>query len=280
MRYVFVSDVHGQFDKMMSALQRANFNPETDTLVTLGDLFDRGDKSKEVLEYVMALPNYIPIWGNHDWRLRQLILGLDHYQTYDKSNGVPYTLKSFCGFEQVPSMYWGIQVIKSDSGCKPIYDLLWKYFDRCRWAIEFPDLIGVHAWLPFHIKYGLTPKEDRYYLNKDWRTTQGNDWNEACWADTQQMLIQGCYPDKNMIVGHWHAWRIAYIYGHDEVVEHDADGKIAKDPTINCNTYMRAFGNNPSVLITFIDGCSNYEKGGKVNAYVYESDATPILYTK
>lgn len=279
MRYVFISDVHGQFDKMMIALDKANFNPETDTLVTLGDLFDRGDNSKEVLEYVMSLPNYIPIWGNHDYRLRQLILGFDHVQTYDKSNGIPYTLKSFCNMDKIPSIYLGIQILKSDNSYKDTYNKLWDYFDKCGWAIEFPDLIGVHAWLPFHTSYGATLKDDRYYLNKKWRTSKNNNWDEAVWANTKNMLMHGCYPDKDMIVGHRHAWRIAYMFG-SSVVETDENGKIVKNPIINCSSYIHSFGKNPSVNIIFIDGCSNYEKGGCVNAFVYESDAEPIIYSR
>ena len=279
MRYVFISDVHGQFDKMMIALDKANFNPETDTLVTLGDLFDRGDNSKEVLEYVMSLPNYIPIWGNHDYRLRQLILGLDQVQDYDKSNGITYTLKSFCNMDKIPSIYLGIQILKSDNSYRDTYNKLWDYFDKCGWAIEFPDLIGVHAWLPFHTAYGATLKDDRYYLNKEWRTSKNNNWDEAVWANTKNMLMNSCYPDKDMIVGHWHAWRIAYMFG-SSVVETDASGKIVKNPIINCSSYIRSFGKNPPVNIIFIDGCSNYENGGCINAFVYESDAEPIIYSR
>ena len=279
MRYVFISDVHGQFDKMIIALDKANFNPQTDTLVTLGDLFDRGDNSKEVLEYVMSLPNDIPIWGNHDYRLRQLILGLDCPQIYDKSNGVPYTLKSFCNMDKRPSMYWGIQVLKSDNACRDTYNKLWDYFDRCGWAIEFPDLIGVHAWLPFHTVYGAIPNDDRYYLNIEWRTSKNNDWNEAVWANTENMLMYGCYPNKNMIVGHWHAWRIAYMFG-SSVVETDKNGIIVKDPIIDCSSYIHSFGDNPSVNIIFIDGYYKNKKGGCVNTFVYESDAEPIIYSR
>ena len=39
MRYVFISDVHGQFDKMMIALDKFNCRPKADVLITLGDFF-------------------------------------------------------------------------------------------------------------------------------------------------------------------------------------------------------------------------------------------------
>lgn len=68
---------------MMEALNDAGFNKETDTLVSVGDPFDRGPSSKEVLEYLMSCPHRILIWGNHDARLYQLMKGSDHIAYYD-----------------------------------------------------------------------------------------------------------------------------------------------------------------------------------------------------
>ena len=58
-RYIFVSDIHGRFDKLTEALAGVNFNKDTDTLVVLGDSFDRGDQSLEVLKYIMSCPTLI-----------------------------------------------------------------------------------------------------------------------------------------------------------------------------------------------------------------------------
>ena len=75
MKYFFMSDVHGEYSKMIAALNEAGFDKEKDVLVSLGDLFDRGSNSLEVLEYVMSCPNRILIWGNHDLRLKELMYG-------------------------------------------------------------------------------------------------------------------------------------------------------------------------------------------------------------
>lgn len=270
MRYVFISDVHGEFDKMMSALKTVNFNEATDTLVTLGDLFDRGKQSREVLEYVMSLPNYIPIWGNHDYRLRELVLGT-FAQAYDISNGVAATLQSFCDMEVEPNINLGLHLLKFDPNNKDIYDKLWDYFYRCRWAIEFPNLIGTHAWLPFYEEFDKNKDKKRYFLIKDWRE-RANDWYTASWAHTEIMLANKCFPDKDMIVGHWHAWRIAEKFDCD-IVKKEGDKVI-----IDCNTYIYTTNKNNPINIIFIDGCSNYECGGKVNIFVYESNIGPIFY--
>ena len=66
MKYYFVSDVHGEYDKMVAALNASGFDPQKDTIVSLGDAIDRGEKSREVVEYLLSCPNRILIMGNHD----------------------------------------------------------------------------------------------------------------------------------------------------------------------------------------------------------------------
>ena len=96
MRYFFISDVHGNYEKMVAALEANHFNKEKDTLVSVGDPFDRGSKSKEVLEYIMSCPNRILLWGNHDRRLYLLLNCSGYsYNYYDYQNGVLETLISF-----------------------------------------------------------------------------------------------------------------------------------------------------------------------------------------
>ena len=91
MKYFFISDVHGEYDKMISALAVSGFDMEKDTLISLGDPFDRGPKSKDVLEFIMACPHHIIVIGNHDWRLKQLLKKPAYFNQYDIANGVPVT---------------------------------------------------------------------------------------------------------------------------------------------------------------------------------------------
>ena len=73
MRYYFISDIHGEFDRMAEALRDAGFNPSKDTIVSLGDPFDRGDKSYEVLQFLMSCPNRISWFPHTNIRFGQLI---------------------------------------------------------------------------------------------------------------------------------------------------------------------------------------------------------------
>lgn len=65
-RYIIVGDIHGCLDELQQMLAELSFRPEEDVLVSAGDLVDRGPKVKETLEYVMSLPRFHAVKGNHD----------------------------------------------------------------------------------------------------------------------------------------------------------------------------------------------------------------------
>lgn len=271
MRYIFISDVHGQFTRMMDALDEANFDRKKDTLVSLGDLFDRGPDSWEVLEYVMSCPNRILIWGNHDLRLRELLIGADYPQSYDKSNGMLETLCSFCG-TKVYTISVGLHQLKCDDDKRERCKLLWKYFDECRFAVEFKDLVGTHAWIPAMIDYNKT-SFDKWgrpisrivcKYDKDWRNTRWDLWVDTTWGNSQTMFDSKVFiPNKKLIVGHWHAWRFRAMFLTGEMTY-----RSQEDIDFSTFEYEDKF--------VAIDGCSNAAYG-KVNAWVYETDEKPEL---
>ena len=100
MRYVFVSDIHGNYDKLIDALEKAQFNILEDTLVNVGDSFDRGTQSLEVLDFLLELPQKILLWGNHDLYFFEALYFNRDFTENDVFNGVGATLSSFLGFPQ------------------------------------------------------------------------------------------------------------------------------------------------------------------------------------
>ena len=266
MRYVFVSDIHGKFDLLVEALNGVNFNKEKDTLVSVGDPFDRGPASKEVLDYLLSCPNRILIWGNHDARLRQLVFGLDYIAGFDISNGVPETLESFTHMSRksvgLDTMIYALNFPQN----REVRDKLFQYFHECCWAIEFKDLIATHAWLPIN----EDTKTHGLKLKADWRKTTWTKWFDASWAHSQNLSKRtACYPEKPLLIGHWHAWRLAQEHGHMRTI----NAKPAWGEHVNCDTFI--LGDKKLIAI---DGCSNYPYGGKVNAYVYKSYEEPIKH--
>ena len=55
MRYYVISDVHGYYTQMKSALEKAGFFSDTTPhkLIMLGDLFDRGHEAKQLQQFIL-----------------------------------------------------------------------------------------------------------------------------------------------------------------------------------------------------------------------------------
>lgn len=100
MRRFVVGDIHGCYDKLISLLDVIKFSNE-DTLYGIGDYCDRGNQPLEVLRFLMSLPNFIGIMGNHDiWPYQYLDADLkkerldrDVFRTWDHNGGFS-TLKA------------------------------------------------------------------------------------------------------------------------------------------------------------------------------------------
>lgn len=78
-KFNIIGDVHGCFDELQELLVKLDFHRGGDRqLVFVGDLVDRGPKSKEVLEFVMDLVSTgdaLCVMGNHDNKLMRWAKG-------------------------------------------------------------------------------------------------------------------------------------------------------------------------------------------------------------
>lgn len=73
-RKFVIGDIHSHHDEMMELFEMVNFNFNNDTLISLGDLVDRGPNPIEVIETLMRIENFIHILGNHDEWCYQYLL--------------------------------------------------------------------------------------------------------------------------------------------------------------------------------------------------------------
>ena len=74
MKKFVIGDIHSHYNKMMELFEIINFDFENDTLISLGDLIDRGPNPIEVIETLMKVNNFIHILGNHDeWCYKYLL---------------------------------------------------------------------------------------------------------------------------------------------------------------------------------------------------------------
>lgn len=101
-----MGDVHGHYDQMIEVLDRAKFDPELDQLIQIGDLVDRGPKSKDVIQWFIDMTkkygdHIISVRGNHDeWFRRWLDPNTDAIDHMDlaevwKPQGGNETLRSY-----------------------------------------------------------------------------------------------------------------------------------------------------------------------------------------
>lgn len=100
-RNLIIGDIHGMYDRMISVLSASGFNPEEDNLYAVGDFCDRGPEPVRVLDYVMKLPHFLPVVGNHDmWLYDYLCRRRPEAIWLDPGNGGTVTYSEFEGLDK------------------------------------------------------------------------------------------------------------------------------------------------------------------------------------
>jgi serine/threonine protein phosphatase 1 len=93
MRKFVIGDIHGNLRGLKQALERASFDYDTDTLISLGDITDRLPDTFECVEELLKIKNLIIVQSNHDIIFRDWLLTGRHY--FDWAHGGFQTLKSY-----------------------------------------------------------------------------------------------------------------------------------------------------------------------------------------
>lgn len=230
-KYFVITDVHSYYDEMIKALNKAGFdknNPEH-TLVHCGDLFDRGPKPKECLDYIMSIPKErrVLIMGNHEERLLQI---LDGWRCPDESDYHNKTMDTIIKFADAgtPKGYSQTKRRIDDAIYRCLQNQkLNEYLRECKDYYETEDFIFTHGWIPMQEFYRDwtradddqdTPDNSTYY-----RTARPQEWEKARWLcgfhewfgmtldhDRCNMKI----PEKTIVVGHWHtSWAHSRYHG-------------------------------------------------------------------
>ena len=89
MTFNIIADIAGRYDELMKLI---DLMPKADRIILVGDLVDRGPKSRQVVEWAMNTPNVITLLGNHEDMMVESYHGgeIDHVR-----NGGLATMKSF-----------------------------------------------------------------------------------------------------------------------------------------------------------------------------------------
>jgi serine/threonine protein phosphatase 1 len=168
-RLFAIGDIHGCIDQLRELVESVIGIRKQDRIVFLGDYIDRGNKSREVVDYIMNLQHngyaVIPLIGNHEWML------LEAYEKVDSLinwilNGGSSSLESF--------------------GIKSLAELSREYvdfFNSLRYYYIFENYIFVHAGFNDNIS-------DTF-----------NDYYDMIWT-RRESYSNPVFKDKIIIHGH------------------------------------------------------------------------------
>lgn len=182
-KFYVISDVHGFYNEMREALDKAGFDPndENSWLISCGDVWDRGKQPLDVMNYLMSLPRVILIKGNHSQLFKDCCERGCPYMN-DYSNG---TVETICelGGEKYGRSFQECCIV-AEQVTKRFLDKEINYF-------ETKHYVFCHSWVPVNCG--------------DWRTAHQREWDEAMWVNPLQMAIGGATIAKTICSGHWHS---------------------------------------------------------------------------
>jgi serine/threonine protein phosphatase 1 len=146
-RLFAIGDIHGCFDSLLELVENQIQLDKNDKLVLLGDYIDRGNKSKEVIDYIIDLQengfDIISLIGNHELILLETLEDEKNKPKWIQ-NGGGETLKSF-----------GIDSIKEISA------KYFEFFKNLQSYYSFEEFLFVHAGFNDKI---LNPFQDTYSM--------------------------------------------------------------------------------------------------------------------
>lgn len=238
MRYFIVSDIHSFCSELKYALRRAGFNKKNKnhTLIVCGDIFDRGDETIKVYNYLKSIPKKrcILIKGNHE-SLYKKLLNKSFPGRHDFSNG---TVKAFCNIasideEKLNKYYWIEQSFANSLDYDQIEEKLYstwnkiktivanhevtKWLNSKQWInyFEVDKYIFVHSFIPAKVKdewkdtHPYKLRSFCYEYRPDWRKATDTEWEEATWGDPIENYNYELFqPEEDkgkvLVVGHWH----------------------------------------------------------------------------
>lgn len=240
MKYFIVSDLHSFATELKLALKRAGFQKtnKEHCIVVVGDIFDRGDETLELYNFLSSIPKKrcILIRGNHE-HLFAALLKKSCFESHDLSN---HTVDTFChiAHRDIGDLHCG------DVSWKEITDSvksskIWAWLNSKQWVnyFELGPYIFTHSFIPVRIQekykqalyiyapYDLSGKAFEY--REDWRNATNYEWEDATWGDPVDYYKSGLFEEESkkgkiLVVGHWHVsdfWkRIAGIKSYDQPI--------------------------------------------------------------
>ena len=209
MKLFCCSDLHSYFTPFKKALDENGFEPGNPEhlLIVCGDVFDRGNDSAELFEYLNNLTNVILIRGNHEDLLEEM-LNRGYGEKHDITNGTVGTVVDLVD-------YTGKKTCSTKECCEAVRELITPFFAKYVNYFETKNYVFVHGWIPCD-KYTVLAKPwyqqgREFEYNSDWRNCNDVEWESSRWINgiNAGYIHNIVEPGKTIICGHWHC-----SYGH------------------------------------------------------------------
>lgn len=273
--YYIFSDVHGEYDALQRALKKSGYNPKDKNsyLVSLGDAFDRGVQSFEVLKWMVEnihAHKLLTVCGNHELRFQELMENPTQYHRESDGlcNGVIQTMMSFCHMDKV-----NVPLVK-ESAAKIALDMSYSLSFFCDLVHLMPSNISMMlAEYFYNLEWGFQNKD--YILVHGWFAHKGGLYitpETSVWANTPECIKAKDYPadGRKLIIGHFATETLKEAYEANIMRSslHTCEDFISLCETFECDKFIA------------LDGSTN--ASGKVNIYVLKTNEplTPIKYDK
>lgn len=248
MKVFTISDVHGHYKEMITALNEVGFdeNNKDHLLISVGDEFDRGQESLAVYEYLKRLSDKgkaIVLKGNHSKFLIEYLKGTSITPFNYFHNGTNETLadflhetapfETFCLFNHIDN---------------PTYDDFANWITLARKEInkEYPELIN---WLETRPYYYET---ENYIFTHGAIDTDIEDWHESNWDKC--IWDDGSFfgktinnTNKTVVIGHFGTYHLRKMYHIKEnkdihsILKRDDGQVIAIDATTALSKKVNVF---------------------------------------
>ena len=141
MKYFVSGDIHGFYDEWQNALKDKGFNLDNPEhkIILCGDLFDRGNQPKEIIEFVLKHKDkVILIRGNHEDLMEQMI-ERNSSDYGDLCNGTAQTIVDLYPEWQISE--FDLKKIAKETRLQEVLDMCIDYY-------ETKHYIFVHGWIP------------------------------------------------------------------------------------------------------------------------------------
>jgi predicted phosphodiesterase len=194
MKYFLFSDVHGEYDALITSLEAAGFDisNKEHMLIGLGDYFDRGSQNEFVLAFLMAMQEQGRIKlirGNHD----EMLLGFLTMNVVDafhnlRYNGLDKTIDDLSRekvkFADLPTY------IAAKNRVLKNYPNLIEFLKNMEEVINIDNYVLSHA--------GFFARDDGTLIVDNWNHT----------AIMVKYRAEFFDKSKTYIFGHWHAEKL------------------------------------------------------------------------